>query len=437
MKAGRFLPAAFLLFGGLTIFRMVLAQDGGENGVLPPDQESVIHYMRSDDLADPITELKKKVEAGRVTLTHDATTGYLKSVLKELGVLSATQCLVFSKTSAQTSLISPKTPRAIYFSDDTYVAYVQGSDHLELSAVDPQKGAVFYELGQDPNGPPKIRRAEKCMRCHIGPKTFQVPGYLVRSSLTMADGTARSQITEFVSGHNSPLNQRWAGWYVTGKSAHDSHLGNSFLQDPLHPEAFDPKPGTDVMNLADRFDTTKYLRPTSDIVALMLLDDSVRMHDLLVYARYETLFAERDRAQGDFPPDWPEKRISRAGEVLLSYLLFRDETPLKGKLEGTSGIEKEFPLRGPRDRKGRSLRDFDLTTRMFKYPCNYLIYSKEFDALPDAMKQYLWKRLAEILGGKDQSPTYRSMSRADQARVREILLDTKPEFSAWCQKNNQ
>ena len=71
---------------------------------------------------------------------------------------------------------------------------------------------------------------------------------------------------------------------------------------------------------------------------------------------------------------------------LVDYLLFVDEAPLKRPVRGTSGFAERFAAAGPRDAQGRSLRDFDLQRRLFKYPCSYMIYSEAFDALPATAK---------------------------------------------------
>ena len=103
-------------------------------------------------------------------------------------------------------------------------------------------------------------------------------------------------------------------------------------------------------------------------------------------------------------------------------------------MKGTSSFAAEFQNGGPRDFKGRSLRQLDLKTRLLRYPCSFLIYSTAFDSLPLEMKSYLWRRLEEILTDKDQSPTYATMTAQDRQAVLEILRDTKPEFAAWLRK---
>jgi len=398
-------------------------------------------YKSSSDLSDPVHELSLKLAAGRRELQWEPEHGYLLSVLRELEAPVSSQTLVFSKTSEQVDLISPRTPRAIYMGEDVYVAWVQGSTHLEFAAADARKGAVFYTLSQDSGRPPQFERTTTCIRCHLGPKTADVPGFFVRSAKTSPGGMPLSQVTEFVSGHSSPMNERWAGWYVTGTLENDVHLGNSFLEDFRHADAFDPKPGSAVIDLTDRFDTGRYPARTSDIVAILVLDHSVKMRNLIAYAAYETRAALRDRQavreSNGAVHDWSEERIATAADQLLGYMLFRDEQPLKGKVAGTSSFAEDFSRQGPRDRKGRSLRDLDLRTRLFVYPCSYLIYSRTFDGLPAEMKEVIWRRLDQILDGEDRQQMFSTMTEADRKAVREILLDTKPEFRAWADAHSR
>ena len=98
--------------------------------------------------------------------------------------------------------------------------------------------------------------------------------------------------------------------------------------------------------------------------------------------------------------DSARSRIRSVGEAVVQYMLFRDEARLTDRIEGTSSFASDFAARGPRDSKGRSLRDFDLKTRLFRYPCSYLIYSRAFDSLPGEVKEYIYQRLWEILNGR-------------------------------------
>jgi hypothetical protein len=142
----------------------------------------------------------------------------------------------------------------------------------------------------------------------------------------------------------------------------------------------------------------------------------------------------RPRSETTGSSDWSQQRIELAGEALLEYMLFRDEAPLKGRVTGTSSFANEFERRGPRDSKGRSLRQFDLQARLFLYPCSFMIYSSAFDSLPLPMKNYLWGRLEQIVAGNDKSATYATLKAEDRLALLEILRDTKPEFAAWLRK---
>jgi hypothetical protein len=110
-------------------------------------------------------------------------------------------------------------------------------------------------------------------------------------------------------------------------------------------------------------------------------------------------------------------------------MLFVKEAPLgdsdKEQIGTNSAFAREFAARGPRDAQGRSLRDLDLTTRIFRYPCSYLIYSDSFDALPEPAKGYVYRRLLEVLSGKDQSLDFARLTTADRSAILEILLATK------------
>ena len=393
-------------------------------------EERVIHYYAPDGLADPVARLQKRLAHGEAKLRFERPHGYLGSLLKELRVPVSSQGLVFSKTSSQADHTSPHTPRALYFTDDIYVGWVPDGPVIDLAAMDPKRGAIFYTLDQQSDRPPTFTRRNDCLKCHLGPKTVNVPGLLVRSILTAADGTPLSQVERFVSGHNSPLEARWGGWYVTGTHVGAQHLGNIFVANPLHPEQVNLAAGANVTQLKNRFDTSRYLSPHSDLVALMILEHEVRMQNLITRANFETLHAMDLEATGGGNSAWPQQRITRAGESLLEYMLFRNEAPLKGPVKGTSAFATKFQRGGPRASKGRSLRQIDLKARMFRYPCSFLIYSEAFDALPREMKNYLWRRLDEILSGQDQSATYAGMEPRDRQAVLEILRETKPEFAA-------
>jgi hypothetical protein len=109
---------------------------------------------------------------------------------------------------------------------------------------------------------------------------------------------------------------------------------------------------------------------------------------------------------------------------------------LTSAIEGTSSYAQEFQARGVRDSQGRSLRELDLETRMFRYPCSYMIYSAAFDGLPEEVRHTVLVKLRDILAGTDDSDSYHHLTSADRQHIIEILLDTKPEFAAIQRKGN-
>lgn len=400
--------------------------------ILPIESEALNYYKAPLD--NPITRFAQKLAAGTSRLYCHPDLGYLPALLQELDIPVSSQVLVFSKTSFQASKIAPYAPRALYFNDDVYAGYVKGGDVMEISVADPNLGAIFYTLDQGQTARPKFDRREECIQCHVSPKTLGVPGHLLRSVFTRPDGSAMFHGGSSATDHRSPLAGRWGGWYVTGTTGAQTHMGNVFATDEANPESLDRAAGLNVTGLSKRFNTNAYLSGHSDIVALMVLAHQVRMHNLITRVNFETKLALYqqagiNKALGAPAGEMSEstsRRIRGPAEELLRYLLFLDEAPLKESVRGTSGFTAEFPKRKPADGRGRSLREFDLRTRLFKYPCSYLIYSEAFDSMAAPARDYTYSRLFEILSGKDRSGQYERLAAVDRQAILEILRATKP-----------
>jgi hypothetical protein len=213
----------------------------------------------------------------------------------------------------------------------------------------------------------------------------------------------------------SPMEERWGGWYVTGTHGTQRHLGNIALKTPRTIggtlSGIDFSKSSNLTDLSNRFDTTKYPTPHSDIVALLVLAHQVDVQNLITLATAQ-----------------PDANPKETGEPLVKALLFSGAVPFKGAVKGTSTFTSEFGARGPRDRQGRSLRDFDLKTRLFRYPLSYMIYTSGFDAMPEKVRTYVYRRLNEVLTGIDLTPDFSHLSRSDRASILEILRDTKSDF---------
>ena len=236
-----------------------------------------------------ISALQTRLDSGKQTLRYDDDLGYLPDVLDALGVPKESQMLVFSRTSLQLRRISPRTPRAIYFNDDVYIGFCQSGDVLEISAVDPQLGTVFYTLDQELVEKPKFeRRVDNCLICHSSSRTEGVPGHLVRSLYVDRGGTPILSSGSRIVDHTTPLEQRWGGWYVTGTHGKQSHLGNLIISTRRVQEPVDNAAGQNVAKLDDYFRVDRYLTPHSDIVALMVLEHQTLVHNHLTKANFAT-----------------------------------------------------------------------------------------------------------------------------------------------------
>jgi hypothetical protein len=203
-------------------------------------------------------------------------------------------------------------------------------------------------------------------------------------------------------------------------------MGNAIAPDADHPLDLDQKNSQNLTSLAEKLDVTKYLAPTSDIVALMTIEHQARMTNLLT-----AVSQQFRRAWSNGTLEISRASLDRAVNELVDYMLFVDEAPLRDPVRGVSSFTETFPKRGPGDSHGRSLRDFDLNTRLFRYPLSYMIYSQTFDSMPDVARDRIYKRLYDVLSGKDQSPKFAHLSKGDREAILAIVAETKsnlPEY---------
>lgn len=384
---------------------------------LMPFEEETINYNNTPD-SGPIAELRERIAKGKVTPRFEEERGWLVWLLEELKVPKASQMLVFSRTSLQRERISPKTPRAIFYGDNVYFGFIPGAPLLEISAVDPKLGGVFYTIDQTITNKLTISRSQQCLECHASAKSMGVPGHLVRSFATDDQGIAEINTGTSQVNHRTPFGERWGGWYVTGTHGKQPHRGNLVGKAAFEKHQKEPGFGGNVTNLSSFFDVTPYVRDKSDIVALMVLEHQTHMHNFITRLHFESKIALQQYGHVRY--------LKTVAEAFLKYLLFTEEAKLTAPVSGDPQFVREFTEKGPRDSRGRSLRDFDLNTRLFKYPCSYLIYTEAFDALPGPMKDHLFKRLWEILNGQDATGNFASLDAKMRREILEILIATKP-----------
>jgi hypothetical protein len=391
-----------------------------------PDHPAIeyFNYLRHS-LRDPVTLLGNKIQAGTAQLRFEERAGYLRSLLEALDVPVESQLAVFSKTSLQAPRIEPKNPRTIFFNDEVAVAWVRGG-FIELASVDPEQGVIFYMLEQRPQAKPEFIRRDDCLQCHLSDASVGVPGMIIRSRFPAPDGMPRLILGGFETDHRSPFEERWGGWYVTGSAGGAHHLGNSVVTDEDHPEAMSSEK---LFSLEGKFDTGAYLSPYSDIAALLVFNHQMRMTNLITRFGWEVRARQQDR-RGDLGT-----LLRQGAKELVDYLLFIEETPFSGPMRVSNGFREKFAARGPKDSKGRSLRDLALEKGLLRYPCSYLIYSPAFDSLPEQARAAVYRRIWQVLSGEENDQKYARLTAPDRRAVLEILRDTKKGLPDYFRSN--
>ncbi len=417
---------------GLVMLSVAFAS-GDRRRLFLPDKDSPAIEYGTRPTTDAVSRLNLAIQQGKVHLKFDDKQGYLRSVLEALDVPIQSQLVVFSKTSFQMYRISPSNPRSLYFNDSVAVGWVRGGPIVELAAEDPTQGVIFYTLDQKPAEKPQfVRHDDTCLACHQA----GVPSMRIQSVYPAPSGLPIEELGEYGTTDASPFAQRWGGWYVTGETGSMRHMGNAVLGDATKADSIFDHQTLNLKSLKGKFDTGAYLSPYSDIVALMVFEHEMHMMNLFTMAGWQVRYSEYEDQTSTDPVDrlgTTEAVLREAANSVADAMLFANEAPLPNAIEGTSGFEEMFSAEGPRDSEGRSLRQFDLQTRLMRYPCSYMIYSPAFDALPDDLKQAIYDRMWIILSGRDTAKKYAKFSLADRQAIVEILRATKKNLPDYFQ----
>lgn len=386
------------------------------------------------ELDDAVSGIAGQLKAGKTRLVADERSGYLLSVLELLNVPLESQILVYSKTARTPGLVSPKTPRAVFFNDEVSIAWIPEARELEITSVDPVKGINFYTLSQpldDPKSepptnsesdagvsPPVFQRRDRCLACHSGRSSLEIPGLLLRAFQTDRSGkplVGFSRVT-----HNMNYDQRWGGWYVTDAPETLIHRGNLLSRSENERHRSEPGFASRLTDLTQKFDASDYPYPRSDLVAHLVFAHQVHGTNLLIRASLES-------------------RLNRRSDVedeLIRYLVFADEPPLNLTSSESSAVLKnsefaaQFENRGPRDAKGNSLRQFSLVESVFRYRLSFLIYSRLFDELTVACRERLLCRLWHGLTSESREAAFAHLGQNERKAIVEIVRATVPRLPA-------
>ena len=414
-----------LLIGGLLIGGRLGAQES------QPFEGPPIRYSETTP-DDPAMRLNAEFARRSEEIRDWPAKKRLRWLLGQLDVPVESQILVFSKTSLQRDLINPQNPRALYFSDEAYVGWVPGGA-FEVTVFDPALGPTFYKLdAHEPPESPLLARSTDCLSCHS--RHQRTPSLRARSVFPDPRGEPLSGSSSANIEPTTPLADRWGGWYVTGTPGALRHQGNitgAGLEDFEGPQG---RRGATLPDLQAFFPATRHLLPTSDIVALLMHDHQVHVHNVIATANQESRLALHRwpamRAMLGLPADSPPAGsclvvFNSQAEKIIEALLFREEAsfPPEG-VHGNGDFEKAYARTRKPDGQGRSLRDLDLKTRLFRYRCSPLIYSRSFAGLPAELRDVVLRRLDQGLRAAQPGPEFAHLPAAERTAIHEILAAT-------------
>ncbi|MDA0591569.1 MAG: hypothetical protein O3C17_26645 [Planctomycetota bacterium] len=393
---------------------------------LPYGTQSVDYFAETVD--DPVSRLQEQIRSGTVTLQSDDRHGYLKSLLKHLDVPVESQLLVFSKTARAPNLVSPKTPRAVFFNDTVSVAWIPEATELELTAVDPARGVNFYALPQptretSEDRPVEFARRSRCLACHSGRSSLEVPGLLLRGFQTDDAGKMLYGFSRIT--HDTTYDRRWGGWFVTGSPAGLIHRGNLIGESENERHKQEPGFLSSLKHLEERVDLSAWPTQSSDFVAHLILSHQVQGTNLLIRVGMEARL----------------NRHSDAQDRLVRYLVFADEPELNISTADAIALRRTayaswFQTHGGSVRSPGSLRELDLSRRLFRNRLSYLINTPLFDGLPEATRSELLTRIWHGLSDEQPEEAFRHLAAEERKQILSIVRATRQDVPAvWHSAN--
>ena len=188
---------------------------------------------------------------------------------------------------------------------------------MEIAAVDPVRGPIFYTFTADDAGKPSLKRSEMCLHCHQGASTLGVPGIFIGSVFPNAEGMpARSKA--IITDHRTPFADRWGGWYVDAAHGELHDRANAVAPDPAAPE--------ELQKLTMKFSPAGYLSATSDIVALMTFEHQTQMTNYITRIGWKARIGE-----GSVRPDPRSPGALHA--VPTDEVACSEHEPIRGRVQ--------------------------------------------------------------------------------------------------------
>ncbi|OYW12871.1 MAG: hypothetical protein B7Z55_17815, partial [Planctomycetales bacterium 12-60-4] len=230
------------------------------------------------------------------------------------------------------------------------------------------------------------------------------PGFLLRSFETNDRGgpvSGRARVTQ-----ETPVDLRWGGWYITGESPQQPHRGNLRGPDDFAKHREEPLYRGSLTDLSPLVDLSIYPVQTSDLTAALVMDHFADTYNILVRAGIEHRL---------------EKEVTVIDD-LVTALLMLDEAPLQGPVAGIGRFAEVYRDQGPIDSAGRSLRDLDLNTRVYRWGVSPLVYTPTFEQLPKPVRNEIQKQMTVLLDGTQPWPETAAPRSAEDRQVALAIL---------------
>jgi hypothetical protein len=257
------------------------------------------------------------------------------------------------------------------------------------------------------------------MNCHAPHHLDNIPGLAIESVVPGPTGGGERAFRRQQSGHGVPLDLRFGGWLVTGTGpSFPQNWGNQII------EYRDGQPVQEPIAPGQLFDFNRYPIQTSDVLPQLVQEHQIGFVNRALQAGYRT----RELLEGGPSPE-NARLIDTMARSLVRYLLFADEAPLpRGSVPGDPAFKTAFLAERRPAANGAALKDFDLTTRLFRYRCSYEVYSPIFGGLPEPLKLAIYRLVDHVLGADPPDPEFAYLGDDERKTIRTILRETVADY---------
>jgi hypothetical protein len=246
----------------------------------------------------------------------------------------------------------------------------------------------------------------------------EIPQLVIESVVPGITGGGEKAFRRGLSGHGVPFDQRFGGWLVSGAPEFKQRWGNILIEwTSKGAKETSMKPG-------ELFDLGRYPVPTSDLLPQLLHEHQVGFVNRAVSATYRTrvlLHENSGRVEA------VRSELESLARGLVRYLLFADEVPLPpGGVPGAESFKADFLAYRRVASNGRSLRDLELSSRLMRYRCSYMIDSAAFAGLPQPLRRVVDLELERALDPTTMAQEYAYLPAEEKQAIRSILQELPP-----------